>query len=290
MADENTAVATPTATNPLLNPAQGSPSGIPAVPTGQEQAPAPDAAAIAAAQAAAAAEPTKQEPTAAEAAPTSALVTPPAVEQTVGSETGEDGSIQYAPTGDAALDVALDFIGRVGIAGDDPVIAAAAKGDFSLLEARLATIGDKAQGWQQMVNLAKDAYTRSQAKYGEQIKATDAAIIAVVESPENWTAIKNWAAANADPEEKAAINKMIDAGPVQARAAATLLLQAYKKATGTVINPANPTRNASGVPVADGNGKLTSREYSNKVAELHRKLGSRMESSPEYKALRGRLG
>lgn len=223
-------------------------------------------------------------------APASELITPPSVEvEAIPSEAAEDGTITYNPTGDAALDVALTFLGGLGIGGEDPALVAAANGQFALLEAKLATMGDKAAGWPQMLALAKDAYQRSKTAAEAQVKQVDAAILSVVQSADNWAAIKSWAAQNASPEEKAAINAMIDAGPVQARAAATLLLGKFREATGTVINPATAVRNASGENPAAGNLKLNARDYNLAVADLHRKLGSRMESSEEYAALRRRL-
>ena len=239
------------------------------------------------------AEPVVTEPVVAEeVAPvvaTSELTSPaPHPTDAIASDVTDEGAIVYAETGNVALDVALGFFGNLGLASSDPAISAAAKGNFAILEAKLAALGDKAQGWQQMVALAKGAYTDSVAKYTESVAATDKAILSVVQSAENWNAIKAWAAKNSDPAEKAAINKMIDGGPVQARAAATLLLQAYKAASGTVITPANPARDASGQP-ADVTGPLTQREYATAVNALHRKLGTRMESSPEYRALKQRL-
>lgn len=271
--------------------ADENPNLIGAEPVAPAAVPAPAApAAVPQADPAVLASAAPADPNAAPAAPVSALVTPPAVQvENVESETADDGSISYQPTGDAALDVALSFIGGVGIAGDDPSVIAAANGDFALLEAKLAVLGDKAAGWQQMLNLAKDAYARAQVNFKAHVEKTDNAILSVVQSAENWNAIKAWAAKNADPAEKAEINKMIDAGPIQARAAATLLLNAYKAATGTVVNPSNPASNASGQSVAASNGKLAPGDYTTAVADLHRKLGNRMESSPEYAALRSRL-
>lgn len=265
MADENTAVTPPVT------------EGTPPADTNQITPPADQAAAAAAAEAT--------------VETTSELVTPPATEvDAVAHEVGDDGAISYEATGDAALDVALTFIGSLGFAGDNPAVIAAANGDFSLLEAQLAVLGDKAAGWQQMVALAKDAYSRSEANIKDQVAKSDAAILAVVQTPENWAAIKTWAAANADPAEKTAINQMIDAGPVQARAAALLLLTGYQKATGTIVNPAQAVNgNASGAAAAATNTRLSAREYSEKVADLHRKLGSRMEGSQEYADLRRRL-
>lgn len=216
------------------------------------------------------------------------LTTPPEQPNILEDKVGEDGVVEYEPTGNAALDVSLTFFGSLGIAAADPAMVQATKGDFSLLEAKLATMGDKAQGWQQMVALAKQVHSESTKAAAEQAQKTDAAILAVVQSKENWSAIVAWAAKNADPAEKAEINRMIDAGPVQARAAATLLLEAYKKATGTAITPRDPAGNASGVSEVSGQ-PLNAREYATAVASLHRKLGSRMEGSAEYRALQRRL-
>lgn len=266
MADENTAVAPQgDGSNPFAPPA--------AAPVVQEQAPP------------------AQEQVPAQEAPKSELVTPPETTvDKVDSEPFEDGRVEYTPTGDAGLDVALTFIGNLGIAGTDPAVVQAANGNFSLLEAKLATMGDKARGWQQMMALAKDAYGRANEKYKAHIEGVDKAIMAVAGSADNWNAIKVWAAENATPEEKAEINRMIDAGPVQARAAATLLLGAYEKAKGTVKNPVNALRkNAGGESPTSENTRLSPRDYSAEVRKLHNKLGTRMETSPEYAELKRRI-
>lgn len=217
------------------------------------------------------------------------VVTPPSSVVEKIDSTEEDGVVVYNETGDPGLDVALGFVGQLGIAGDDPAMVAAANGNFSLIEAKMAALGDKARGYPQMLALAKDAYQRSADKATETSKAVDAAVMSVVKTTENWEAIKVWSAANATPEEKAEINRMIDGGPVQARAAAMLLLDAYTQAKGTVVNPANPAANASGQAPSNANTPLNAREYHTAVSDLHRKLGTRMEASPEYAALRRRL-
>ena len=216
------------------------------------------------------------------------VIAPPENHPTIESSADEDGVITFAPTGDAALDVSLTFLGNLGFAGDDPAMVAAASGDFALLEAKLAVLGDKAAGWQQMVNLAKDAHARSAKAVADQVAASSAAVLAVAGSKENWSNIVSWAAKNADPAEKTAINQMIDAGPVQARAAATLLLNAYNAANGNVVKPRNPARDPSGA-APSGTGKLSPSEYSAAVQELHNRLGYGMEQSPEYADLRRRL-
>lgn len=204
------------------------------------------------------------------------------------STTDEGGAIEYEPTGDPALDVALNYMGSLGFAGDSDAMQRAAKGDFTLLEAQLAVLGDKARGYERMIALAKDAYSKSAAKAQETVKASSDAVISVVGSRENWSTIVTWAAANATPEEKAEINKMIDGGPVQARAAASLLQSAYQKASGTKVNPAPVVKDAAGAAVVT-TGPLNAKDYGTAVRELHAKLGNRMETSQEYADLQRRL-
>ena len=47
----------------------------------------------------------------------------------------------YDATGDAGLDYALNFVGKLGYGDTHPAIMAAQKGDFSLIRAELATKG-----------------------------------------------------------------------------------------------------------------------------------------------------
>ena len=259
----------------------------PAAPTPDAaQAPAngiPENGAVAGQEATPAAEQTPEAQT-----PAEQIVTPPEAPVTVlESNEGEGGAIEYEPTGDPALDVALSYLGGLGFAGDSDAMQRAAKGDFTLLEAQLAVMGDKARGYERMVALAKSAYAASETQRTEVLKKTEGAIVQVVGSVEEWKAITTWAAANADPEEKAAINKMIDAGPVQARAAASLLLSAYQKAQGTKVTPAPAVRDAAG-SVVISQGPLSSKDYATAVRELHQKLGNRMEGSQEYADLQRR--
>lgn len=272
MADENTQAPAQVEANPFAQaPATGAPPAAPA-----NAAPAAEDA---------------QTPPAQEQAPASNLVTPPPtqVEEVISVDAG-DGKVEYEATGDAGLDVALSFIGNLGIAGNDPAVVAAANGDFTFLEAKLATLGEKSSGWQQIIALAKDAYSRAGEKYKQHIEAVDKAVLSVAGSKENWDTVASWAKENATPEEKKAINQMIDAGPVQARAAASLLLSAYKTATGTTVAPASVTRkNASGESPTAESGRLSQTDYATEVRKLHNKLGTRMETGPEYAALKRRL-
>lgn len=236
---------------------------------------------------------TTETPAAAPAAPvveTKLTETPAAPQAQTPAAPAAPEAISYEPTGDAGLDVALAFVGKLGIKSDHPAMAATATGDFSLIKAHLATLGDAATGWEQMVALAEQAYGRQQQTKADTEAAVSKAVVEVAGSAEEWGAIKQWASENADPDEKTAINAMFDAGPLQARAAAMLLQSLYSKAKGTVVNPNPAIRNGSaGNAVATSNGPLNAREYHAAVQELRGQLGSRMDTSPEYAALRARL-
>lgn len=203
------------------------------------------------------------------------VATPPA--------TSEGVEFEYTPTGDPGLDLALDFVGKHGFGPQDPAIQAAQKGDFSALEAALKAKGDKAKGFERFVALAKQSFESGKAKR----EASEATAIKVVHEAAggeaNWKAIQTWAAANAEPEERAQINAALAAGGLTAKFAvqglAALFAQAQKNAP-----PASAVKPGAGAAPA-ATGHLTSREYSAEVQKLRNTLGTKLETSAEYKAL-----
>lgn len=199
----------------------------------------------------------------------------------------DSGVVIYDETGDAGLDLALSFIGSLGIAGNDPVMVAAANGDFSFLEAKLSTMGDEARGWEKHVQIGKDAFERQLNSFKAEQEATNKAVHAIAGGEKNWKAIVEWAGKTADAAEKEALNQMFDAGGFQAQAAARALVSAYQSAQGTTITPANPAATASGVP-AQAPTRLTQADYHNEVSKLFNRLGNAMDTSPEYAELKRR--
>lgn len=195
--------------------------------------------------------------------------------------------VAYQETGDAGLDLALDFIGNLGLGPDHDAVKAATDGNFDKLEATLEALGDKAKGYERYLALAKDAYTRQDTA----TKATQAEVTKVVQDvaggADEWNTVKKWAGENADPSEKEAINEMLSAGPVQARAAAQLLLDAYRNASGTTVQPAEAVTNNAGNGNT-GNGALSPAEYATAVRALRAQLGTAMEGSQDYANLRAR--
>lgn len=242
--------------------------------------------------------PVVTEPVVAPAAPvvvapaiSEAVTTPPVVAPVVAPPAVADEAVEvvlYEETGDPGLDLALAFVGNLGIGVNHPAMQAAFKGDYSLMEAHLASLGDKATGWEKHIALAKAADQKAADARIAKDAAVTAAAVKASGGDAQWKAIQEWSVANADAEEKAAINKMFDDGPVSARIAATAMRVAYNAATGTVINPANPLRDMSG-GTPTGNGALSPAQYANEVASLRKAMGRSFETSPEYAALRARL-
>jgi hypothetical protein len=192
----------------------------------------------------------------------------------------------YEPTGDAGLDVALGFVGKRGFAPEHPAMQAALKGDFSVLEAELAKLGDKAQGHERYVALAKDSYTRKQAATKATSDATAKVVYEAVGGVEQWAAVQAWAQANADPAEKKALNAAFALGGMPARAAAKELAALFKRSGSPV--PKGVVKAEASTVVAPTNGPIDAKTYGRETEKLYAKLGNKMQASPEYAALRAR--
>jgi hypothetical protein len=187
--------------------------------------------------------------------------------------------------------MALGYIGKRGFGQGHPAVQAAMEGNFSLLRAELAGMGDRAQGYEAYVALAEKAYQdtvkQHEANEAEAVKA----VLSVVGSPDQWAAIHAWAKANADDKEREEINSMLGGTPRQAKAAAVYLKDLYERANGTVVEPeraVKPTAGGGGYQPGNGGPITSAAEYSKAVNELHKKLGHRMEGSPEYEQLKQR--
>lgn len=203
---------------------------------------------------------------------------------------GDPEPFEYAEVpDDPGLNIALKFVGKQGIGTDHPALQAALKGDFSFLEAELASRGAKAAGYEQILKLAQKSWDNHVATQAESIAATAEQIHKAVGGEESWAEIQTWAKANADPEEKVAMNAMLNAGGFQARAAATLLAQLHAQASGTVKEPADaapriPANNAS--PAANA---LSPAQFQIEMSALVKKVGSnRLDKNPDYAKLLAR--
>ena len=208
-----------------------------------------------------------------------------------GLEATEQGSVvQYAPTGDAGMDLALSFVGKQGIKPDHPAMVAAGNGDFSFIKATLAALGDKAQGWEQHVALAEQSYSRA-AKEAEANKAAATkAIHEAVGGEANLGPILKWASSVASPEEKTYFNAQLAGTPLQARIAATELARLYKQASGTVVRPAPVSTGPTAASTPEASRPLTRAEYTAEVNKIARRVGSHnLNGNSEYQALAQRF-
>jgi hypothetical protein len=254
---------------------------VPAAPAAPAQAPAQAAPAAAPAAAAPVAAPASA-PAAAPAQDPPVSFDPPAP---AAPTTPQDARIVYEKTGDAGLDVALAYVGERGFGPDHPAIQAAMKGEFGELEKALGALGDKAKGHKEFVALAKESYGRRQAAEKAQSEAVAKSVYDTVGGKEQWAAIQAWASQHADDAEKAQLNAAFKAGGVAATAAAKYLADLFAK-HGKTAPKAAVKPDASGAPAA--NTALSPRDYAKAVRELHAKLGSRMDTSPEYAQLQSR--
>lgn len=215
-----------------------------------------------------------------EAAPIAVPAVPPTAVNT-------ESPVQYEPTGDIGMDMALEFVGNAGFAQDHPAMQAAANGDFSILEALLAQKG--VAGYEKFVALGKAAYTRS-------VEASTKATAAIQElahkaagGEQEWNAVRTWAGANASDAEKTEINALLNKGGLAAKGAVTYLVDAYNRANNVEVTPKDPTAQAGRGGVPGGENKpLDAMEYSRAVQALNNKLNGRLEGSPEYAKLQAR--
>lgn len=224
----------------------------------------------------------------------------PAPDQPVGEVTppadGENApaageAISYEPTGNPGMDLALDFLGKLGFGPEDPAMAAAGKGDFGLLKAKLAVMGEKAQGWEAVLAVGEQSLKSiNEARAAAEQKTQDAILSVFGEdraaAAKQWEAVRAWAKENAEPDERDAVNSALAAGGIAAKAMAAYLNGLYSKHPSAVIEPATVT--TVGGSGENTSGALSPAQYRVEIASLRAKLGQGMDGSPEYKALQAR--
>lgn len=247
-------------------PAPQAPAPAPAEQQGDAPAPAPSAPAPSPA------------PTPDPKAPS--FVDPPA-------PTPSEGLVyEYQSTGDAGLDLALGFIGNLGIGPEHPALKAATQGDFKPMEAHLKSLGDKAKGYERYIAAATDSYGRRAAARQAQEKQVLDVITSAVGGAENWNSIHEWVAREASPEQKAEITKAFAAGPYAAQAMASQLAALYRQ-SGQAKAKSAVSPNAAAAPAAGG-GALSAAEYRAEVRALFAKYGYRAEDTQAMRDLNAR--
>lgn len=195
---------------------------------------------------------------------------------------------QYEKTGDPGLDMALDFVGRMGITPDDVAMVEAGKGNFALLRAKMAALGDKAKGFEAYIALGEQGFKAEQAKVAEKATKDRAIIENAVGGAEQLTNLLTWAKENAEPQEVADVNAAFKQGGMVAKAMAVYLNGLYAKASGTEITPASALAPGAAGKSSPAAGPLTVAAFAAETQKLYQKHGQNFENTPEYKALAAR--
>ena len=262
------------------NPSQSSlPGGAQALPEALGGAPAASPAA------APAAPPAGQAP-AGEATPAKPadgvlLSDPAATQPTPNPDTSQE--FAYDSTGDAGLDYALNFVGKLGYGDTHPAIIAAQKGDFSLIRAELATKG--VAGSDAVLALAEQAYTRFAAEDAKKAEELAGFAAQAAGSAENWAVVRAWAAQEATPQEKAQVNAALSQGGLVAHGVISQLVALYQQKHTLPKDAAAVAKPGAAGTAAASNEPMTAKAYAQAVEALRQKLGNRTEDSPEYAAL-----
>ncbi len=206
-----------------------------------------------------------------------AAATPPAPNPDTSNE------FSYDPTGDAGLDYALNFVGKLGYGDTHPAIMAAQKGDFSLIRAELATKG--VAGSDAVLALAEQAYTRFAAEDAKKSEELAGFAAQAAGSAENWAVVRAWAAQEATPQEKAQVNAALAQGGLVAQGVISQLVNLYQQKHTLPKAAADVAKPGEVGTAAPSNEPMTAKAYAQAVEALRQKLGNRTEGSTEYAAL-----
>ena len=260
------------------NPSQsGPPVGAQALPESLGGAPAAPAAP-------AAGQPPAGEATPAKPAESVLLGDPAAAQPAPNPDTSTE--FAYDPTGDAGLDYALNFVGKLGYGDTHPAMLAAQKGDFSLIRAELATKG--VAGSDAVLALAEQAYTRFAAEDAKKSAELAGFAAQAAGSAENWAVVRAWAAQEATPQEKAQVNAALAQGGLVAQGVISQLVNLYQQKHTLPKDAAAVAKPGEAGTAAPSNEPMTAKAYAQAVEALRQKLGNRTEGSHEYAALQSR--
>ncbi len=189
----------------------------------------------------------------------------------------------YDPTGDAGLDYALNFVGKLGYGDSHPAILSARNGDFALLKVELATKG--VPGADAVVALAEQAHARFAKEAQETEAQLNAFAAQAAGSADNWNLVRSWAAANATPQEKAQVNAALAQGGLVAQGVIGQLVSLYQAGNTLPKQAAPAAREGAGTQTSASSEILTAKVYAAKVQELYRTRGSTAADSQEYRDL-----
>lgn len=197
-------------------------------------------------------------------------------------------TVEYAPTGDSSLDLALAFVGERGFGPDRPEMKAASAGDFGPLEASLKALGDKAKGFERYLKAAKSSYeARGQATKAAAEK-TQALVVETVGGAQAWNAIHAWVMANADDAERKQINAAWAAGGLAAKAMAKSLAEGYRSSGASTLPPKAAVKADAERGQAGPGDALTPAQYKAEIARITAKYGTRAQYTEEFASAQAR--
>ncbi len=189
-----------------------------------------------------------------------------------------------ADPNDPGLTYTLGFLAKNGFTSETPSVAAALKGDFSLLKAELAQKG--AAGWEQAIGLAEQSYDRHVKELDAQATKVGEIVTAFAESQGvDWEQAVQHVANTANDDEKSAINELLG-NPATAHIAAAYITGAYINGSDTEVQPQAKATSQGGQQSREpAGGPLSRAEYTKEMAKLRDALGEDYLNSPQAQAL-----
>ena len=188
---------------------------------------------------------------------------------------------QFEQTGHPSLDYALRYLGKQGIGPEHPAVLAAQKGSWEAMD----VLAKERNLDQDVLNLGKFGFQDLQGKQQAQAAGFQSELDATAKQAglADWAAVREFAKANATPDELKAVNDVLAKGD----AAAKLLAQALAQRAASV--PTNRDGAAATKPsattVAPVAGAVTQEQYNKSLIELQRKHGVRYSLTPEFRSL-----
>lgn len=195
----------------------------------------------------------------------------------------------YAPAeNDPGLTYAMKFLASNGFNADNPAVAAAFEGDFSLLKAELAQKG--LPGWEQALGLAEQSYDRHTKENDAKAAEVGKLVTDVAESMGvDWEQAVAHVSKTASPAEKTAINQLLS-DPATAHIAARFISGSFIESGDTEIEPrAKAVGAETSAHQGAGGGALSRAEYTAEMGKLRKTLGDDYVNSPQAQALYRRL-
>ncbi|OZI20058.1 hypothetical protein CAL26_21120 [Bordetella genomosp. 9] len=158
----------------------------------------------------------------------------------------------------------------------------AMEGNFAPLRALLAE--KQIPGGEAYIALAESGYAEYKAGQDAKTQAVQQIVLNAAGDEQAWNEVLDWARANAEEHERAAVNYAFDQGGILAEAMAQYLVGAYRAQPGvsTPQQGSPATSTAAARPAATDAGPLSPKDFAAKSRELRHKLGPDFESSPEY--------